>query len=221
MSCVSEKKEENIQVHIYIITRINGEIYGDVLTVFFVIENNTVYQRRRNKDLDLYRSSQLRLFGGRRIFFRRASQLLWSSRFVVLRDEERRRSGRSTSLVSRVALLLLFLLLAQVDEIHVPAGMAFADVSARVRAVPSAVDAVRALESWFLAALVFLMVGQTALEAEDATAIRAGKLLRARIRPDRRRRRRRCYRHRRRIRLEDVAPRRDSRKRTVIHLNLI
>lgn len=68
------------------------------------------------------------------------------------------------------------------------------------------------------------MVGQSALAAEGSIAIRAGKLLRARIRPDHRRRRRRRIRRRgRRMwrmigRLEDVAPS-DVRECMVIHLN--
>lgn len=69
------------------------------------------------------------------------------------------------------------------------------------------------------------MVGQSALAAEGSIAIRAGKLLRARIRPDHRRRRRRRIRRRgrkmigRRMigRLEDVAPR--DIECMVIHLN--
>lgn len=94
--------------------------------------------------------------------------------------------------------------------------MTITDVSACVRAVTTAIDAVRTPKSRLLATLEFLMIGQTALAAEGATAIRAGKLLRARIRPGRRRRRRCCYRHRRRIRPGNVVPR-DGH--TVIHLN--
>lgn len=199
-----KKKEKNIQVHIL---SYSHEIYGNVSTVFFVIANNTVYQGRRNKDFDFYRSSQLRRFE-RKIFLRRASQLPRSSRLVVLRKKKWHRYSRSTPPAWRIALLLLFFLPAQVDNVHVQTGMAFADMSASVWAVPSTVLAVRTLESRLLVALVFQMVGQTALAAEGTTAIRAGKLLRARGRPHHRRRHRRQIRRRtwRMVgRLEDVA----------------
>lgn len=75
--------------------------------------------------------------------------------------------------------------------------------------MPGAVDAIRAIESRLLAALEFLMISQTALAAENAAAILARELPvrepRAHIHVDRPRR---CRRHRRRrVRLENVAPR--------------
>lgn len=94
--------------------------------------------------------------------------------------------------------------------------MALLHVSTSVRDVQGTVAAVRALEMRLLAALVLLVVGQTALAAEGAVAIRAGEPLaqrpRVHIRVDRRphrRHRRRHRRRRRRVRLENVAPHTD------------
>lgn len=66
--------------------------------------------------------------------------------------------------------------LGQIHRVHVPAGVALAHVSARVRDVPGAVDAVRATEARLLAALEILVVGKTALAAEGAAAVRTGEL---------------------------------------------
>jgi len=81
--------------------------------------------------------------------------------------------------------------------------MAFADMPARVRAVPSAIEAIWAFKSCLLATLVRLMVGQTAFVAKGATAFRAGILLLARFLCHHCRRHR-CY---CRIWLKDIAPR--------------
>lgn len=65
---------------------------------------------------------------------------------------------------------------AQVDRVHVSAGMTFAHMATCIRDVPGAVDAVRAIEAWLLAALEFLVVGEAALAAEDAAALEAREL---------------------------------------------
>lgn len=170
--------------------------------------NNTIHQERRNKDFDLYRSSQLWDASARMMLLRRASQLRWFSRLVALRNKDL----LDRCLWSHERFSFFCLLLDQIDNRHDLIGMTFTNMSACVRAVRSDIVAVRTFESWWLAALVFPMIGQAALETEGATAFFAGKLLLARIRL---RRRRRC--HRRRILLGNVSC--DGRECIVIHPN--
>lgn len=117
----------------------------------------------------------------------------------------RAEDGADLPVRRRAALLQL----AQVDRVQFPIGMTLSHVSTRVRDMLGAGDAIRAFESRLLAALEFLMVGQTALAAEDAGTIRAGVLLirhpRARIHVDRLRSCR--FRRHRRRRLKNVASR--------------
>lgn len=53
--------------------------------------------------------------------------------------------------------------------------MKFAYVSTRVRDMPGAIIAIRALEAWQLATLVLQMIGQIALEGVSAAAFVAGE----------------------------------------------
>lgn len=197
---VPEKTDISVFIRYNLPSRILGNVYG----ILRVIANNTAPRTklvRSSGSLPFFlavtlREEDLRTMSG--VLFRSAIRRLCSSRIVVLRGEGWLPGRR---LVSRVALLQL----AQVDRVHVPTGMAFPHVSTRVRDVPGAVDAIRAIESWLLATLEFLMVGETALAAENAAAIRAGELPvrhpRAHVRVVRPHRCRRRW----RVRLENVA----------------
>lgn len=103
-------------------------------------------------------------FGARCFFSGRRGSALFKTLFG---DD-----GPGARLVSKVALLQL----AQIDRVHFPAGMALTHVSARVRDVAGAVNAVRATEARVLAALELLVVDEAALAAEHAAAIRAREL---------------------------------------------
>lgn len=127
---------------------------------------------------------------------------------LVLVSRRPARCGPSGSIgLTRVASLLF----VSIDRVHDPVGMTFAYVSARIRDVSGAINAIRAFESRRLAALESPMISQTALATEDAGAFGAGKLLaenpRVRLRLAHRRHGRcRCC-QRRRIRLQNIVSR--------------